>query len=122
MKKVNSYRDLIVWQKAMDLVQLSYQLSAQLPKEEIYGLTSQIRRASVSIPANIAEGKGRKHLKEYIHHLSIANGSLMELETHWLIAVRLGYIEEKKIENLMNLSAEIGRMLQTIMNKLRTQT
>jgi four helix bundle protein len=101
---------------------LSYQLSDQLPKQEIYGLTSQIRRASVSIPANIAEGKGRKHLKEYIHHLSIANGSLMELETHWLIAVRLGYIEEKNIENLMNLSAEIGRMLQTIMNKLRNQT
>ena len=120
--KINSYRDLKVWQKAMDLVELSDKLSWGLPKEELYGLTSQIRRASVSIPANIPEGKGRKHIKEYVHHLSIANGSLMELETHWLIAIRLGYVEEKKTENLMSLAAEIGRMLQGLMNKLTPET
>jgi four helix bundle protein len=77
-KDVRSYRDLIVWQKAMDLVVESYRLSRLLPKSEVYGLGSQLQRAAVSVPANIAEGQGREHLGEYVHHLSIANGSLME--------------------------------------------
>ena len=79
---VNSYRDLRVWQKAMDLVVTSYEVAKQFPQSELYGLVSQIQRAAVSIPANIAEGHGREHLGDYLHHLSIANGSLMELETH----------------------------------------
>lgn len=84
---IKSYRDLLVWQKAMDLVAESYGLSAKPPKTETYGLASQIQRAAVSIPANIAEGHGREHLGDYLHHLSVANGSLMELETHLLLAV-----------------------------------
>ena len=75
---VKSYRDLLVWQKAMDLVEESYSVASQLPKTETFGLVSQIQRAAVSVPANIAEGHGRQHLGDYLHHLSIANGSLME--------------------------------------------
>ena len=86
---VSSYRDLRVWQKAMDLVVTSYEVTKQFPQTELYGLVSQIQRAVVSIPANIAEGHGREHLGDYIHHLSMANGSLIELETHFLLAERL---------------------------------
>jgi len=90
---VNSYRDLRVWQKGMDLVVTSYEATKQFPQSELYGLASQIQRAAVSIPANIAEGHGREHLGDYMHHLSMANGSLMELETHFLLAERLGYLK-----------------------------
>ncbi len=78
MNEVKSYRDLTVWNQAMDLVIVCYKLTSKLPKTEIYGLSSQIKRAVISIPANIAEGKGRRHLGDYIRHLSIANGSLKE--------------------------------------------
>jgi len=91
-KVIRSYRDLIVWQKAMDLVGECYRLTHSLPKHEIYGLASQIQRASISVPANIAEGHGREHMGDYLRNLSIANGSLMELETHLLIAIRLSYL------------------------------
>ena len=94
MIEVKSYLDLTVWQKSMDLVVRCYQLTSQLPKTEIYGLISQIQRAAVSIPANIAEGKGRNHLGDYIRHLSIANGSLKELETHLMIVGRLAYVKQ----------------------------
>ena len=80
--KIQSYRDLTVWQKAMELVVGCYKFVSNLPKNETYGLISQTQRAAVSIPANIAEGHGRDHLGDYLRHLSIANGSLMELETH----------------------------------------
>jgi len=83
---VQSYRDLQVWQKSMDLVTECYRATQQFPKTEIYGLTSQLQRAAVSVPANIAEGQGRQHTKEFIQHLSIAYGSLAELETHLQIA------------------------------------
>ena len=89
---VNSYRDLRVWQKAMDLVLSNYEVAKQFPQSELYGLMSQIQKAAGSIPANSAEGHGREHLGDYLHHLSMANGSLMELETHFLIAGRLGYL------------------------------
>ena len=89
MAVVRSYRDLQVWEKGMDLVVDDYRFAKSLPKSELYGLTSQMQRAAVSVPANIAEGHGREHLGEYLHHLSMANGSLMELETHCLLAVRL---------------------------------
>ena len=118
MREVKSYKDLTVWQKAMDLVIICYQVSSQLPKTEIYGLSSQIQRAAVSIPANIAEGKGRNHLGDYIRHLSIANGSLKELETHLLIVNRLSYLETKHIEPALKLSDEIGRMLNSLIDKL----
>lgn len=89
---MKSYRELLVWQKAMDLVVESYRIASLLPKAELYGLRSQIQRAAVSIPANIAEGHGREHLGDYLHHLSAATGSLMELETHFLITEKLSFL------------------------------
>jgi four helix bundle protein len=85
---IKSFKELTVWQEAMNLVEMVYQQTIILPKTEMYGLTSQIKRAAVSIPANIAEGNGRKSRKEYLQFLSIANGSIMELETHILILER----------------------------------
>lgn len=115
---VKSYRDLKVWQRAMELVTESYRLSKFLPKDETYGLVSQIRRAAVSVAANIAEGHGRDHLGDYLHHLSVGNGSLMELETHWLIATRLGYIPDEQLQNILMLTSELGRMLSGLKKSL----
>ena len=108
---VISYRDLEVWQKAMDMVTACYRMTATFPKSEVYGLSSQIQRAAVSLPANIAEGHQRKHSKEFIQFLSIASGSLAELETHIYIAQRLEYIDKKQLNNLLDKTSEIGRML-----------
>ena|ERR1022692_1764059 len=117
--RITSYRDLFVWGRAMDLVELCYRLSRKFPQSEMYGLTNQIRRASVSVPANIAEGHGRRNLGEYIQHLSIANGSLKEVETHILIAGRLNYIQNNEVVLGMEVSAEVGRMLSVLIQKLR---
>jgi four helix bundle protein len=117
--EVKSYRDLRVWNRAVDLVITCHQITSKLPKTEIYGLSSQIQRAAVSIPANIAEGKGRLHLGEYIHHLSIANGSLKELETHLLIAGRLSYLENQELQPVLDECDEIGKMLNSLIEKLR---
>jgi len=108
---LKSYRDLEVWQKAMDLVVSCYQVTKSFPKCENYGLASQLQRASISIPANIAEGRARQHSKEFLHHLSIANGSLAEVETHIQIAERLHYIDSNEVEQMLGKTAEIGRML-----------
>lgn len=116
---VESYRDLKVWDKAMDLVVESYKLTSQLPKSEIYGLSSQIQRAAVSVPANIAEGHGRDHLGDYLRHLSFANASLKELETHLLIANRLSYLESSELEKALGLTQEVGRMLSGLTRKLK---
>ena len=116
---IKSYRELLVCQKAMDLVAESYGLSTKLPKTETYGLASQIQRAAVSIPANIAEGHGREHLGDYLHHLSVANGSLMELETHFLLAARLSYILPAQAESLLERTAEISRMLSGLTRSLK---
>jgi four helix bundle protein len=115
---VKSYRDLKVWEKAMDLVIESYRVSRLLPKNEMYGLTSQIQRAAVSVPANIAEGHGREHLGDYLHHLSIASGSLMELETHMLIITRL-YIPMDEVERALDMVREVDRMLSGLTKKLK---
>jgi len=117
--RVRSYRDLRVWQKAMALVVESYRVAKLLPKSETYGLIGQIQRAAVSIPANIAEGHGREHLGDYIRHLSVANGSLMELETHFLISVELEYLTRDQIAQAMSMTAEVGRMLTGLTRKLR---
>src|SRR5215813_3468593 len=116
---IKSYRDLLVWQKAMNLVVESYRLTNQLPKSETYGLTSQIQRAAVSIPANIAEGHGREHLGDYLRHLSIANGSLMELETELLAAQRVGYVSGDILVKPLALAGEVGRMLAGLTRSLR---
>jgi four helix bundle protein len=117
--KITSYRDLIVWARAMDLVVNCYKLSKRLPNSETYGLISQIRMAAISVPANIAEGHGRRSLGEYVQHLSIANGSLKELETHLLITGRLNYLRHDEIVGALKACEEIGRMLSTLIQKLR---
>ncbi len=116
---IASYRGLAVWQKGMDLVVSSYQLARCLPATETYGLAMQIQRAAVSVPANIAEGYGRHHLGDYLHHVSIANGSLKELETHLLIAQRLSYLRDDQIEPVLALAAQVGQMLRGLAEGLR---
>jgi four helix bundle protein len=115
---LKSCRELIVWQKGMDLVVRSHQLTALLPRNEIYGIASQIQRAAVSIPANIAEGHGRTHLGEYLHSLSVANGSLMELETHLLIVERLSFIPPKDLKPVLLLCADVGKLLAGLIRGL----
>jgi four helix bundle protein len=114
-----SYRDLVARQKAMDLVTAIYGISASFPREEIYGLTSQLRRAAVSVPSNIAEGQGRHGLAEFRHFLRQATGSLMELETQVLIAERLRYINSETANQILDSSAELGRILNGLMNSLK---
>ena len=118
---VRSYRDLLVWQKAMDLVVARYRLAKRLPASESYGLASPIQRAAVSIPANIAEGHGRRHLGDYLQHLSIANVSLKELETHLFIATRLAYLPKKDIKPVLPISSEVGRMFAGLIGKLKSR-
>ncbi|MDR3722664.1 MAG: four helix bundle protein [Candidatus Acidoferrales bacterium] len=119
---IKSYRDLLVWQRSMDLVVVSYEVAKLLPHHENFGLISQIRRAAVSIPANIAEGHGRRHRGDYLHQLSIARGSLLELETHLLISVRLGYLQSKDIQPSLGLADEVGRMISGLFQRLRSKT
>jgi four helix bundle protein len=108
---LTTYRDLIVWQKAMDLVEAIYRSTNPFPSEERFGLVSQMRRASVSIPSNIAEGYGRKDRGDYCRHLSYANGSLKELETQILIALRLGFFTDETQQPLWDLAQEVGRLM-----------
>ena len=118
--KITNYRELIVWQKAMELTKKIYSLTKDFPKEEIYGLTSQMRRAAVSIPSNIAEGQARSGTKEFAHFLSIASGSKAELETQLLICVDIGYLSETDIKAVMDLSDEVGKMFTALRSKLTT--
>ena len=115
---IKSYRELIVWQKAMDLVEDVYKKTKGFPREELYGLTSQLRRAVVSVPSNIAEGQGRSSTKEFLHHLSIAYGSLCEVGTQILIAHRLGFLETRDVEVLDRVCSEVGRLINGLSNKL----
>lgn len=116
--KVKTYQELIVWQKAMDLVEEVYTVTRGFPREEIYGLTSQLRRATVSIPSNVAEGQGRRTTPDFLRHLSIAYGSLLELETQVLIATRLGYLAQGGCQRVINMAAEVGRLLNGLMSSL----
>lgn len=117
---LKSYRELLVWQKAVELALLVYRLSEGFPKREIYGLTSQIRRAGVSVPSNIAEGYGRCARKEYLQFLSIAQGSLKELETQTIIGGRLGYGTPSQIEKVLAEAEVVGKMLGSLIRSLRT--
>ena len=114
---IRSYRDLKVWQLGMDLVVDCYQHTSGFPADERFSLTQQIRRAAVSVPSNVAEGYGRTHLGDYLYHLSIANGSLMELETQIIIARRLGFMAQQGCNRLLRLTAELGRMLAGLKQK-----
>ena len=115
---VRSYRDLLVWQKAMELVAEVYRVVKKLPREEQYALSDQMRRAAVSIPSNIAEGQARNSTKEFIRFLSMAKGSLAELETQCFICIALSYISEKDLQAALSLSDELGKMLTALIQKL----
>lgn len=115
---IESYRDLQVWQKAMNLVESCYRISAQFPDTERYGLTSQLRRAAVSVPASIAEGHGRRATGEFCRYLMFSYGSLMELETHLQIAGRLNYLAAGTLDETLNMTAEVGRMLNGLRSSL----
>lgn len=119
MAKIQSHRDLVVWQKAMDLAVEVYRLTEGFPRSEIYGLTSQVRRAAASVPANIAEGHARGTTRDYAHFLSVARGSLMETETFLTLSLRLGYLTEDASAGALALITEISKMLTALRNKLR---
>jgi len=119
MSEVKSYKDLLIWQKGIELTEKVYQLVKSFPNEELYALTSQIKRCTISIPSNIAEGYGRKSTKNYIQFLRISRGSLFELETQLIIANKLNYITDKEIsDTIFNLIAEEGKMLNSFIKKL----
>jgi four helix bundle protein len=115
---VQSYRDLVVWKKSMSLVLDIYRDTNAFPKVETYGLVSQLRRAAVSVPSNIAEGQARLSTAEFKQSLGHARGSLMEVETHILLARELGYLEPDQSENLLSSSAEVGKILNGLLNSL----
>lgn len=116
---MSSYQNLDVWQKAVELCVQVYKETEEFPQSEKYGITSQIRRAVVSIPSNIAEGQRRGHLPEYLQFLRIAYGSGSELETQLLIAIKLNYLSEKTYQNLNNLLQAIMRMLNRLIFALQ---
>jgi four helix bundle protein len=116
---ISSYRDLMVWQEGIQVSRAVYDLTERFPKQEQYALTNQIQRAAVSIPANIAEGHARESTKEFLHHLSIARGSLAELETFLELAVQLRYCTLGDIESLTKSCEKISRMLSGLRNRLK---
>lgn len=116
---IRSHRDLIVWQKAMTLVTNVYGLTKSFPRDEIYGLTSQTRKAAASIPANIAEGQGRRLSGEFHQFLAHSRGSLMELDTHLEVACRVGYVSEEQLKSIQNDLNEVGRLLNGLMRSIR---
>jgi four helix bundle protein len=117
--EVRSYKDLVAWKKSMDLVTAVYRASQGFPKEEIFGLVSQIRRSAVSVPSNIAEGHARTSRKEFQYFLSNARGSLAELETQLTIAHQLAYINEMVINQLLDRLGEVGRILNGLLSSLK---
>jgi len=118
IEKPKSHRDLVVWQKAMDLAVEVYRLAAKFPGKETYGLASQITRAAASVPANVAEGRGRASRKDFANFLAIAKGSLMESETFIELAIRLGYFRSPEAEPALNLITEISKMLTKLRSRL----
>ena len=122
MNKLKSYKDLLVWQRAVDISVEVYAISASFPKEEVFGLTNQIRRASNSISLNIAEGYSRNSAKAYLIFLNIAQGSLFELESGIILAERLQFAESESLINLFNLITEESKMLRSLMNKIEEKT
>jgi four helix bundle protein len=118
---VRSYRDLIVWQLGMALAKKIYTSTESFPKSELYGLVSQLRRCSVSVPSNIAEGHARDSTKEYLHHLSIAMGSVAELETQLMLANELGYLPKSGLDDLLAIADDLGRRLRGLQKSIRAK-
>jgi four helix bundle protein len=117
-----SYRQFVVWQKSMDLVVEVYRCTKSFPRDEVFGLISQMRRASISVPSNISEGKGRYTNGELVRFLFNARGSLLELQTQITLAGRLGYLPEMRVMELEQRSAEVGRMLNGLTTRFRIQS
>jgi four helix bundle protein len=115
---IKSHRDLIVWQKGMDLVVLIYQATAAFPKHELYALVSQLRRAAASIPANIAEGQGRRSKAEFCQFLGNARGSLLELDTHLELSLRLKYLTPSQHERIHKDVVEVGKLTNGLLRSL----
>ena len=116
--KIESYKDLVVWQQAIELAVTTYATTKTWPRDEIYGLTQQARRAASSVPASIAEGYGRESRATYQNFLRIAQGSLKELETHLIIAVRVGIAPKESITPLLEQSESVGKLLRLLIRKL----
>ncbi len=116
--KLKSYRDLIVWQKSVNFVTQIYVVTRDFPREELYGLTAQIRRSAVSVPSNIAEGYGRNSRNDYARFLQIANGSLYEIQTQLEISLNLSYLSESRFNEIYEQSREIERMLSSLIRKI----
>lgn len=119
MGEIKSYQDLLIWQKGKEITLKVYQLTNSFPKEELYALTSQIRRCSISIPSNIAEGWGRGTDKNIINFLSISKGSLYELETQLIIAFDLKYINEIQLNEILILTNEVSKMIVSLISKIK---
>ncbi len=119
--EIKSYRDLRVWQKGMNLAESCYLVTKNFPTQEMYGFTSQIRRASVSIPANIAEGYGREYRKSYIQFFRIAQGSLKELETHLILSARVNLTTSEAVNPILQECEFLGKMLRSLIRSLETK-
>ncbi len=119
--EIRCYRDLAVWREAMNLALECYQLASSFPKHERFGLANQLQRAAISVPANIAEGHAREHTRDFLRFLSIAAGSVAELETHLIIAVRLGYQASDQMQQTLNKADEVGRMLRGLQKALHAK-
>jgi four helix bundle protein len=116
--KVESHRDLLVWQKAMDLAVETYELTSKFPSSETYRLVSQVTRAVASVPANIAEGSGRATRRDYANFLAIAKGSLRETETLLILAIRLKYVGQEQAQHTLDLLVEVSKMLTSLRSRL----
>ena len=119
---VRSYRDLVVWQKAMALAALCYTMTRSFPRTEVYGMTAQIRRAAASVPANIAEGNGREQTGSYIQALRVSQGSLKELETHVLLAQTVELMDKTDAEQILGASEEVGKLLRSLIRALQEKS
>ena len=116
---IESYRDLTVWKKAMDLAEMVFTLTSRFPKEQVYGLSAQMQRAANSVPSNIAEGHARNFTKEYLYHLSVSLGSIAEMETQLILCGPLKLLAETEVSEALALSDEIGKMIRAIQRGLK---
>jgi four helix bundle protein len=121
-QSINSYRDLRIWQDAIALAETCYRLTGQFPRDELFGLTSQIRRAAASISANIAEGHGRENTGSFIQSLRIAQGSLKELETHLILAERISILAKSDLEAVLGRCENLGKMVRALIRSLQDKT
>jgi four helix bundle protein len=119
---INSYRDLRVWQDAMTLAESCYRLTRQFPRDELFGLTSQIRRSAGSVPANIAEGHGRDNTGNFVQHLRVAQGSLKELETHLILAERVGILPSQVLQAVLTQCESLGKMVRALIRSLEDKS